>query len=347
MKLTIKDIAKMAGVSPGTVSKIINQTGSIGPRTKEKVMKIIEETGYQPSFSAKALATKKSNLIGLIYAGEVHVEFNHPFFNEVINSFKNAIGRLGYDLLIFSNSNFSKGKEDYLARCKHFQLDGCIIIAGENIESAIYELDKSSVPCVGVDIELTGPRSTFVTTDNRKVSSKVVEHYYLHSIKEVAYIGGPSDSIISNIRKEGFLDTVRQLGMAVRENWIQYGDYFEQSGYEAMNRILAEGPIPKGVFAASDMMALGALKAIKERGYSVPEDIKVIGCDDVEACRYSDPPLSTVKQDKEKMGKLAAYMLHDMINEQAEPNSILVDPELVIRNTCIVNNKENLAKPSL
>ncbi|WP_347834657.1 LacI family DNA-binding transcriptional regulator [Gracilibacillus sp. JCM 18860] len=91
MKLTIREIAKMAGgVSPGTVSKVMNQTGSLSPKTIQKVKQVIEETGYQPSFSAKALATKKSNMIGLIYAGEVNVEFNHPFFNQVINSFKNA-----------------------------------------------------------------------------------------------------------------------------------------------------------------------------------------------------------------------------------------------------------------
>lgn len=333
MKLTIKDIARMAGVSPGTVSKIINNTGSIGHQTKANVMKIIEETGYQPSFSAKSLATKKSNLIGLIYAGEVGVDFNHPFFNQVINAFRKAIGQLGYDILVFSNNQFSKNKEDYLARCKHFQLDGCIIVAGEQIEDAIYELDQSSIPCVGVDIELTGPKSSYVSTDNHKVSAEVVEYFYLHSIRDIAFIGGPEDSVISNIRKNGFYDKMSQLGMKIREEWIQYGDYFEESGYLAMKSILSASPYPKGVFAASDMMALGLLKAVKEAGLNVPSDIKVIGCDDIEACRYSDPTLSTVKQDKDKIGKLAAYMLHDLINGNSESSSILVDPELVIRES--------------
>ncbi|GAE92022.1 transcriptional regulator [Gracilibacillus boraciitolerans JCM 21714] len=146
MKLTIRDVAKMAGVSPGTVSKVINKTGSISPKTIKKVMDVVEQTGYQPSFSAKALATKKSNLIGLIYAGEVHVEFSHPFFNEVVNAFKNAIGKLGYDILVFSNNKFSKDKEDYIARCKHFQLEGCVIVAGEHLEEAVAELDNSNIP---------------------------------------------------------------------------------------------------------------------------------------------------------------------------------------------------------
>jgi LacI family transcriptional regulator len=333
---TIKDIAKIAGVSPGTISKIINNYGGISHDTKVKVMKIIEETGYQPTFSAKSLATKKSNLIGLIYAGKVNVDFNHPFFNEVINTFKKTIGQMGYDLLFFSNEQFHS--DNYLARARHFHVDGCIIIAGEEIESAIYELDQSEIPCVGVDIRLTGPMSSSVMTDNYKVSSTVVEHLYLHSVKDIAYIGGKKDSLIASVRMDGFMKTMQQFGLAVKEEWVQYGDFFETSGYQAMKKILSSRPYPKAVYAASDLMALGAMRAIKEEGLKVPEDIRLIGCDDIEACRYSDPKLTTVKQDKMKLGKFAGHMLSDLINDEGEPKAVLVDPELVIRESCGVGN---------
>ncbi|GGB36656.1 LacI family DNA-binding transcriptional regulator [Virgibacillus dakarensis] len=334
MKLTIKDIAKLANVSPGTVSKVINQSGNLSRQTIEKVKKIIEETGYQPTFSAKALATKKSNLIGLIYAGDINAEMNHPFFNDVVNSFKNAIGNLGYDMLVFSNNKFSKDGRDYLARCIHFQLDGCLIIAGDRIEEATNELDQSDFPCVGIDIALKGPNSSYVTTDNRKVSEAVVTYLYLNRMKEVAFIGGPEDSFVSSIRKDSFIRNMELFGMKVKDEWIQYGDYFEDSGYAAMKRILAASKRPQVVYAVSDMMALGALRALKEKRIRVPEDIKLIGCDDIEACRYSDPPLATVRQDKDKMGKLAAHMLHDLINEEVQPNSVMVDPQLVVRGSC-------------
>lgn len=334
--LTIKDIAKMAGVSSATVSKVINNTGRISPKTVEKVMKVINDTGYQPSYSAKTLATKKTNLIGLVYAGEISVEFNHPFFSEVINNFKNTIGELGYDILIFSNKKFSKDKNDYLSRSKYFHLDGCLIIAGDYVDDTISRLDNSDIPCVGVDIELNGPKSSYVTTDNWKVAEKVVEYFYLNSIREVAFLGGNENSIISNNRRDSFLRNTKKYGMSVREDWVQNGDYFEDSGYHAMKRILAKQPYPEGVFAVSDMMALGAIKAMKEVGIRVPEDIKIIGCDDVEACRYSNPALATVRQDKEKIGKLAAHMLNDLINGIAEPSSTHVDPELVIRESAIV-----------
>ncbi|SER51964.1 transcriptional regulator, LacI family [Gracilibacillus ureilyticus] len=333
MKLTIREIAKMAGVSPGTVSKVINQTGSISPNTIKKVKRIIEETGYQPSFSAKALATKKSNMIGLIYAGEVNVEFNHPFFNQVINSFKNAVGQLGYDILIFSNQSFNIGKEDYVARAKHYQLDGCLVIAGEHIEEAVYRLDQSDIPTVAVDLKLTGEKSSFIMTDNEKISRQVVEYFYLNGLRQLAYIGGPVDSVISNIRKDAFIQGIKDYGMHYEEEWIKHGNYFEESGYLKMKEILQYDRLPDGVFAASDMMALGVVRAIKEAGKSVPHDFKVIGCDDIEACRYSSPSLATVKQDQVKIGKLAANILHDLINNRKVQQSVLVDPELIIRES--------------
>ncbi|EDL62521.1 LacI family DNA-binding transcriptional regulator, partial [Bacillus sp. SG-1] len=313
MNLTIRDIAKMAGVSPATVSKIINNYGGISEATRQKVFKIIEETKYQPNFSAKSLATKKSNLIGLIYAGKINVDFTHPFFNEVVNAFKKAVGTLGYDLLLFSNEQFYKGESKYLERCKHFHVDGCLIIAGDEIEEAIEEIVNSDIPCIGVDLQLEGPRSSYVMTDNIKIGSKVVEHLYLNQIRKVAYIGGKQDSLIASIRNKGFMDGMNQFGLPIHDEWIRYGDFFEESGYRSMKEILQAEELPQAVFAASDMMALGALKAIKERGLSVPDDIQLIGCDDIESCRYSDPQLTTVKQDKQKLGKLAAYMLDDLI----------------------------------
>lgn len=333
MSLTIRDIAKMAGVSPATVSKIMNNYNGVNELTKRKVLDIIENTGYQPTFSAKALATKKSNLIGLIYAGKINVDFNHPFFNEVVTAFKKAVGLLGYDILIFSNEKFHQDNGSYLARCRHFHVDGCLIIAGEEIESAIHELVQSDIPCVGVDITTVGPKSSYVMTDNTKVSAKVVEYLYLQSIREIAYIGGKKESIIGELRREGFIQSMKQFGLPIKEEWLHYGNFHEDSGYSSMKNILQESPFPKAVIAASDMMALGALRAIKEAGISVPGDIRLIGCDDIEACRYSDPQLTTVKQDKEKIGKLAAYMLNDLINGLIEIKSVLVEPDLVIRKS--------------
>lgn len=333
MTLTIRDIAEMAGVSKATVSKVINHYEGVNEQTKRKVMRIIEKTGYQPTFSAKSLATNKSGLIGLIYAGETNVKFNHPFFSEVISTFQKNIVGLGYDIIIFSNEPSIRKDVDYLARCRHFRLDGCLIVAGEEIEQAVMELDQSEIPCVGIDIKLYGKNSAFVMTDNLMVSQLAVEHVYEVASGEIAFIAGKKTSEISNLRLEGFLRAMKQYKQPIRPEWIAHGDFFENSGYEIMKHILQSREVPKAVIAASDMMALGAMRAIKETGRRIPKDIKVVGCDDVEACRYSEPTLSTVKQDKQELGRIAAKKLNDLITKEECSEPSIVKPELVIRHS--------------
>ncbi|SDZ11565.1 LacI family transcriptional regulator [Evansella caseinilytica] len=333
MRITIKEIAKLAGVSQATVSKIINNYQDVGEDTKKRVLKIMEEKGYRPSHSAKTLASKVTNVIGVLYAGKVNVGFNHPFFVDVMDMFKKKIGYLGYDLMFFSNEKFFLDEEDYLARCLHYNVDGCIIIGGEDIQESVYDVDKSPIPCIGIDIKLTGEQSGYLMTDNYKVSSKVVEHYYLLGHREIAYIGGKKDSVIADIRLSAFREVMGQYGLPVREEMVKYGDFFEGSGYRAMKELLHAPVPPKAVFAASDLMAFGAIQAIKEHGLKVPDDISVIGCDDISAAKHIDPPLTTVRQDSERIGNLAARMLFDLINHRINSTSVMVEPELMVRKS--------------
>ncbi|OBZ09874.1 transcriptional regulator [Bacillus sp. FJAT-27264] len=332
--MNIKKIAEMAGVSVSTVSKIMNNYPDVSEKTKQRVMEIIEQTGYSPSNSAKTLATKKSSLIGVIFAGELNVDFTHPFFLAVLNAFKKQMGVLGYDLIFFSNEKFLSGG-DYYSRCVHFHVDGCVIISGEHMEPAIQELDMSSIPCIGVDLELKGKKSGYVTSDNYQISSKVVEHFYLLGYRELGFIGSTANSDISNQREAGYVKAIEGFGMNINENWFVHGDdFFEPSGYDAMQKLIQSGPLPKAIFAASDLLALGAIRALKEHGLRIPEDIAMVGCDDIEACKYTTPTLTTIRQNKERLGILAAHMLYDMINNQSEGGSFVVEPALIVRESC-------------
>lgn len=333
MKITIKNIAELAGVSPSTVSKVMNNYSGVSEETRKAVMDVIKENKYQPTYTARTLTTKKSKLIGLIYAGEINVDFTHPFFNQVIASFKKTIGEMGYDIIMFSNENFEHGDGSYLARCNYYHVEGCVIIAGDNIEDGVQELVKSGIPCVGIDIELTGPKASYVMTDNVNLSTKVVQQLYLDGIREIAYIGGMRDSAVARNRKVGFMNAMKQLGMEINKDWMQYGDFYEESGYLAMKKLLNKKPYPKAVFAIADLMAFGALRAIEEEGLRVPQDIRIIGCDDINACRYSSPKLSTVKQYKDRLGKLAAYVLNDLISGKKQIEPVLIDSKLIIRES--------------
>lgn len=333
MKITIKEIAKLAGVSPGTVSKVLNNYHDVGEETKKRVLEIMEQTGYVAARIQKDTA-HKSRVVGVIYAGEINADFNHPFFIEVMNSFKKTMGMFGYDLLFFSNEQFEEGEEDYYERSMRYKVDGVIIISGEKVQPSIYRLDMSDIPCIGIDIPLEGNRSAYIMTDNYKISAKVVEHFYLCGYRNIGYIGGLPGAQVTKIREQGFRNTMKEFGLTIHEEWFAEGDFFMESGYEAMKKILRSSHHPEAVFAASDLMAFGAMKAVKEHGLKIPEDIAIVGCDDIDACNYTDPPLTSVRQDKEKIGRLAAYMLRDIIHRQFQPKAVMVEPELIIRESC-------------
>ncbi|WP_054955253.1 LacI family DNA-binding transcriptional regulator [Paenibacillus dakarensis] len=331
-----KTIAQMAGVSLSTVSKIINNYSDVSEETRNRVLEIMRQTGYIPSSSAKSIDNlKKSNLIVVIFAGKQNVDFTHPFFNEVLNSFKKQIGFLGYDLLFLTNQKTGGDGGDYLSRCQSYQVAGCIIVSGQEIEPSIDALDQSDIPCIGVDIKLTGTNSGYIMSDNYNLTSKVVEHFYLMGYRDLGYIGSSASSNISNIREAGYRSAMEALGLSIRPEWFVNGsDFFEQSGYIAMKQILQAETLPRAIFAASDLIAIGAMRAIEEHNLKVPEDIAIIGCDDIEACKYVQPALTTMRQNKEKLGILSALMLYDLINNQSSTSSFVVEPELVIRDSC-------------
>lgn len=337
-KLTIKTIAELAGVSVSTVSKIMNNYNDVSDETKKKVLEIMEANGYTPSFSARSLSKSKSNLVGVIFAGEMNLEMNHPFFLHVLSTFKKRIGLFGYDLLFFSNEKLLHTREDYLSRCRYFNIDGCVIFAGDDIEPFVHELDRSDIPCIGVDLSLSGQNSGYIMTDNTKVSRKVVEHFYLNGYRDIGFIGSSVKSEISHIREESFKQALTSFGLSINPNWIVNGvDFHEKSGYQLMQQLLEQEKLPTAVFAASDLLAIGAIRAIQERGLDVPGDIAIIGCDDIDACKYTTPPLTTVRQDHEKIGLLSALMLFDLMNNQMESTSVLVEPEMIIRSSCRAN----------
>ncbi|MEW9700742.1 LacI family DNA-binding transcriptional regulator [Paenibacillus sp. SI8] len=335
--MKIKTIAEMAGVSVSTVSKILNNYSDVGEETRKKVLGIMEQQGYSPTFSSTHTSNKgRSNLIGVIFAGEFNIEMNHQFFLHVLNMFKKRIGLYGFDLLFFSNEKqFHHAEKDYLSRCRYFNVDGCVIFAGDDIEHAIHELDQSDIPCIGIDLNLKGRNSGHIMTDNTKVSLKVVEHFYLNGYRDIGFIGSSFKSEISRIREESFKQALTSFGLPINQEWIINGtDFFENTGYQLMKMMLEQDKLPSAIFAASDLLAIGAMRALYEHNLSVPGDMAIIGCDDIDACKYTNPPLTTIRQDHEKIGLFAAHMLFDLINNQIESSSVLVEPEIIIRDSC-------------
>ncbi|BBI35608.1 LacI family DNA-binding transcriptional regulator [Cohnella abietis] len=334
--MNIKTLSKLAGVSISTVSKVINGYADISEETRKRVQQVMQEHAYIPANSTKSSATNRSGLIGVVFAGKQNIDFSHSFFNEIMNTFKSQMGILGYDLVFFSNEKFQQSGETYLARCRHLQIEGCIILSGQDVEESVHELDQSPVPCIGIDLVLAGQNSSHILSDSHNNITKVVEHFYLLGYRELGYIGSNRDSEISSIREQGFRNAMQSYGLTIQEEWFAHGqDFYEESGYRAAKAMVERGSLPRAIFAGSDLLAIGAMRAFKkEAGCRIPEDIAIIGCDDIDACKYTSPPITTVAQNKAKIGRLAAMMLNDLIHNQMQTSSVTVETELIIRESC-------------
>ncbi|MCM3747481.1 LacI family transcriptional regulator [Paenibacillus pasadenensis] len=332
MKYNLKEVARLSGVSASTVSKIIHNYSDVGEDTKKKVLRVLDELGYTNKLILnKGKKSRKFRNIAVIFAGNYDVGLNHVYFSDVVNSFKFQMDSLGYDMIFFP---YSSDANDYVARCKSYKTEGCLIIGGNEKETVTALLNQSEIPCVGIDISLSGGISSFIMTDNKKIALAAVEHLYLKGYKEVGFIGSHEKSEVSDLREQHLIEALKYFGLTVNPNWFVHGNEFsEASGYQAMQQLLKQPERPQSLFAASDSLAIGAMKAAMEHNLRIPFDMAIVGCDDIEAAKFSSPPLTTIRQDKEKIGKLAALVLNDLINELSVPVQISVEPELIVRSS--------------
>jgi LacI family transcriptional regulator len=355
MNLTIKDIARMAGVSVSTVSKCINHYSDIGEDTRRKILDLMEQTGFRPSFSAKTLVSKRTHMIGVIFGHEVHYDFSHIYFTEILNSFRDAMGKKGYDFLLFSNRMFHEEGEDYLARCLHYNVDGCLVFAAGGVWEAVQKLDLSDIPLVGIDLNLRGTNSASVRVDNLMVGQLAAEHLLACGHRSIGYIGSQHAEPIYRSRENGFRTTLAEARAQLHEDWFVYApNHTEQDGYDAAQAMLRLDTRPTALFAGSDLMAIGAIRAFKEAGFRLPDQMSIIGCDNIYAGRYIDPALTTVNQNKETIGEQAAAIMHKLILHKvgtssassktaaaavpkaANASSILIKPDVIVRSSVAV-----------
>ncbi len=330
---TIKDIAKLAGVSITTVSKVINNYPDIGQETRDRVIKIVKESKYRPNAIARSLSTNKSNSIGVFMHYHPSKGLHRIFFHEVLYGLETNLGQKGYDFIYFSDLKWKRSC-DYLAKCLNRHIDG-VILMGITVDDNIGELLDSDIPTVFLDIDLTGDNATYITSDNLSGARKVVD--YLNSLghKNIGMIAGLEDTMPTKCRTEGFNQRIEELNLQSRKEWTINTFFNEEGGYNAMNELLKQEELPTAFFCHSDMIAIGAMKSIKEAGYRIPDDFSIVGFDGLEIGSYMTPNLTTVRQDSYLMGDKAANILSNMMDNPEKKVSPLTLPvELVIRESC-------------
>jgi LacI family transcriptional regulator len=330
--LTLEDIARISGVSRSTVSRVLNTDPNVKEQTRKKVQEVIRGLNFQPNMAARGLAAGSTKVIGLVIPVGVSSIFSDPYFSLVIQGVSSACNQLGYSIMLWlAEPQYERKTISQIIY--NGLIDGVIVLAMLLDDPLIDRLYESNRPFITIGRHPTNEKINYIDVDNRLGAHQIVSYAIRTGHRRVALIGGPRNTISGQDRYQGYLDALHEYDLPIVPDLIMEGDYSSESGYLAMKRLLLLQP--DAVFAASDEMAFAAIRAIQEEGLSVPEDIAVVGFDDIPSAAISTPPLTTVRQPIRRTGEIVAEMLIDMI-EHPNPNPyhVVLPTELVIRSTC-------------
>ncbi|HAM62677.1 MAG TPA: LacI family transcriptional regulator [Erysipelotrichaceae bacterium] len=323
----IRDIAKMAGVSTATVSKVLNNYSEVSEATKIRILKIVEEVGYIPNSSARALSTKRSWLIGIVYSEHLHIGLEHNYFSGVLEAFKRKVESLGYDVVFISGKDIG-----YLKRCQVRNVDGVFVVTADITDEGLRALLDSDIKCVTTDVPYKS--IPLVYSDNRQGSLLAVRHLVELGHRRIAHIAGPLSSIAGQERLDGYRQGLAEAGLPYDESLVvEAGEYDAQSGYDCMNRLLQLPQLPTAVFVVCDLSALGVVRCISEHNLVVGKDISVVGFDDIELAAHVHPALTTLKQDRKTIGKILAETLIKRMNNETVEEKIVIPTKLIVRDS--------------
>ena len=331
MASTIKQIALRANVSIATVSRALSDSPKVQEATRKKILKLAKELNYNPNIIARNFAKRKSNMLGLILP-----DISDEFFAEIIHSIDETAYEFGYFTLVVS-SHKNRSMVESINTMMHSGLVGGFILLTPFMSNEIANaLSTNTVPYVLISGDSEIGDYDVITVDNYKASYKLVEHLVAKGFKKIGHISGPAENNDAFLRRKGFADACKKFKLEVKDYWLAKGTFTMASGEQATLKMLKHNDMPQVIFAANDMMAIGCCTTLKSKGIKVPEEVAVVGFDDVILAEYSNPSLTTVKVDTDTIGKLAAQRLIEKVQKDlnGKPRKVVVPTELVIRNSC-------------
>jgi len=336
MAVRLKDIAQDLGLSVVTISKALRNHPDIAEETRERVLRRVRELDYQPNLMARSLVTGRSYLVGLVVPGLMH-----PFFAEIARSLSSVIGKHGYSLIL------SSSEEDPVLEAREMQqltarrLDALVIASSGTDRAAFDRLDSHGVPYVLIDREISGLAANFVGVDDRAVGRIATEHLIEGNRRRIAHIRGRENS--TGMRRfEGYRQALLDAGLEYTDSLVVARSSVDidsvRLGAEAMRILLKEKARPDAVFAYNDPLAIGAIHAILEAGFRVPEDIAIVGCGNLHYNSSLRVPLSSIDQRSSTIGEQTAKILLRAIESKAKlrPASVIIEPSLVVRESSLM-----------
>ncbi len=326
---TIKDVAALAGVSFTTVSHVLNDTRPVSADARRRVLAAVEEIGYLPSAVARSLRKSETKIIGVLVPN-----VNNPFFAELVVGVEDGCRLSGYSVFLCNSDNDPKRQQQYMRTLLEKRIDGLLLSSAGDAEALARIFKLATVPAVTVDRAVPGARADRVSVNNQDGALKAVRHLLDLGHRQIACVSGPAEFEVSMERVEGWRRALQERGLAVDESLLIESDFSSAGGYEAARRLLRERPEVTAVFASNDMMALGALRAAAELGLRLPQQLSVVGFDDIELSAYVYPALSTVGCSIKELGREAARVLIDRIENPGAPlKDVQLTPRLVVRES--------------
>lgn len=323
----IKDVALHAGVSVTTVSHVVNGTRFVSEVVRQRVEAAVRELGYVPSAVARSLKHNTTHTFGMVIPNN-----SNPYFAEIIRGVEDRCFAAGYNVILCNSNDDPERQAAYLRVLAEKRIDGLIFVVTGSDAVVRATLGGINTPLVLLDREVSGVSGDLVEVNHVLGSQMATRHLLELGHPRVACISGPPGLSPSSQRRAGWKDALEHAGVERKESDLARGDFTARGGYLAMQALLRRRPRPTAVFACNDLMAFGALTAAREAGIAVPQQLSIVGFDDIDLAAFSAPPLTTVAQPKQQIGTVAADLLLDRVsNARTDNRQMILDPELRVR----------------
>jgi LacI family transcriptional regulator len=319
---TIRDVAQRAGVSIATVSRVLNDKGDVSEETRERVRKVARSVGYSADRAARSLVTQRTGLVAVVVGDNAgHRDLSLLFFGKVLAAISRRLDQGGYDPLLLQPHDVGL----------HHRFDAAIVIGVDSDDAFVEDVAARRVPVVGVDVRCVAERAAFVGSDHADGVRLALAHLHALGHRRIAHVAGALNTLAGSERLAAFRRETQRLGLDVPDDYVRRGDFSSASGYRETCALLALPEPPSAIVAASDLMALAALQAIRDAGLQPARDVAVVGFDDLEAAALAHPPLTTIRQNREELGELAATRALELMNDEPAASETVVPIELVVR----------------
>lgn len=327
---TMKDVARLAGVSTSTVSHVINNNRFVSDSVRQRILAAVQQLNYAPSALARSLKMNQTHTIGMLVTTS-----NNPFFAEVVRGVERSCYERGYSLILCNTEGDPARMSQSMETLLQKRVDGLLMMCTDNFRPAQDMLVRyPAMPTVMMDWALFDGQNDIIQDNSFLGGQIATRHLIERGYTRIACLAGPKDKTPSRHRLEGFLHEMAQADLPVPAEYIAFGDFEFAGGVQAMRQLLALPTPPHALFTGNDAMAVGVYQALFEAGLRVGHDVAVVGYDDIELARYMAPPLTTIHQPKDELGELAVdTLVHRLRHPMREPQTLVLTPQLIERGS--------------